>query len=249
MATAKTAVVKKAGPGTAVVSIQERLRAEAAGIQERISAPSGNVISVTQDKHFKLPDGTKHPGPMNVVIVDFVAGNSFYEGAYDPNNITPPACFSLGTNPAQLVPSSNSPVRQSDNCATCPMNQFGSDGKGKACKNSRLLALLPVDADSETPIMVLKVSPTAIKAFDSYVASVARSFQLPPLGVVTEIGFDDAVTYASLRFKNPTPNENIELAFNRRDEARARLMTEPDVSAFESAPPPKKTTGRTAVRR
>lgn len=67
----------------------------------------------------------------------------------------------------------------------------------KACKNSRLLALLPVDADDETPIMVLKVSPTALKAFDSYVASVARSFQLPPLGVVTEIGFDEAVTYTA----------------------------------------------------
>ncbi len=238
MATAKTSAVKKAS--TAVASIQERLKAEVAGIQERIGAPGGDVISITQDKHFKLPDGTKHPGPMNVVIVDFVAGNFFYEGAYDPNNITPPACFSLGTNPSQMVPSNNSPVRQSDSCATCPMNQWGSDGKGKACKNSRLLALLPVDADNETPVMVLKVSPTAIKAFDSYVATVARSFQLPPLGVVTEISFDDAVTYASLRFKNPTPNENIELAFNRRDEARKRLMTEPDVSSFENAPPPPK---------
>lgn len=250
MANAKSPAVKKAGPGTSVVSIQERLKAEVAGIQERIGAPVGDVISVTQDKMFKLPDGTKHAGPMNVVIVDFVSGNFFYEGAYDPNNISPPACFALGTNPSQLVASDNSPLKQSDSCAGCPMNQFGSDGKGKACKNSRLLALLPVDADNETPIMVLKVSPTAIKAFDSYVASVSRSFQLPPLGVVTEIDFDDAVTYASLRFKNPHPNENIELAFNRRDEARARLMTEPDVSTFNVAPPPsKKAPARPAARR
>lgn len=251
MATAKTPAVKKAGPGTAVVSIQERLRAEVAGIQERLGAPGGDVISITQDKYFKLPDGTKHGGPMDVVIVDFVAGNYFYEGAYDPNNITPPACFAIGTNPTQLSPSDNSPVRQSDNCATCPMNQFGSDGKGKACKNSRLLALLPVDADADTPIMVLKVSPTGLKAYDSYVASVARSFQVPPLGVVTEVCFDDSVTYASLRFKNPRPNENIELAFSRRDEARARLMTEPDVSSYTMAPPPstKKAAARPAARR
>ena len=246
--TSKSTVVAKK-QSTAVVSIQERLRAEAAGIQERIGAPGGDVISITQDKYFKLPDGTKHGGPMDVVIVDFVSGNYFYENSFDPNNITPPACFSLGTNPTQMVPSENSPVRQSDTCAACPMNQFGSDGKGKACKNNRLLALLPVDADNDTPVMVLKVSPTAIKAFDSYVASVARSFNLPPLGVVTEVCFDEAVTYASLRFKNPRPNENIELAFNRRDEARARLMTEPDVSSYEAAPPPKKAPARPAARR
>lgn len=248
MATAKTPAVKKS---TEVMSIQERLRAEVAGIQERVGAPGGDVISVTQDKMFKLPDGAKHPGPMDVVIVDFVSSNSFYEHNFDPNNISPPACFAISPNPSQLTPSNNSPVRQSDSCATCPMNQFGSDGKGKACKNTRLLALLPVDADNDTPIMVLKVSPTGIKAFDSYVTSVARSFQLPPLGVVTEVCFDDGVTYASLRFKNPRPNENIELAFARRDEARARLMTEPDVSSYEMAPPPpsKKPAARPAARR
>lgn len=246
MATAKTPAVKKAGPGTSVVSIQERLKAEVATIQDRIGAPGGDVIAVTQDKMFKLPDGTKHPGPMDVVIVDFVASSFFYEGAFDKDNISPPACFALGTNPSQLVASENSPVRQSDSCAGCPMNQWGSDGKGKACKNGRLLAMLPLDADNDTPVMILKVSPTAIKAFDSYVAAVARSFQLPPLGVVTEISFDDASSYASLRFKNPRPNENIELAFQRRDEARKRLLTEPDVSSYDAAPPPppKKTAAR-----
>ena len=82
--------------------------------------------------------------------------------------------------------------------------------KAKNCKSGSVYA---VDADNETQSWCLKVSPTAIKAFDSYVTSVARSFQLPPLGVVTEPCFDDGVTYASA-LQNPRPNEeHRELAF------------------------------------
>ena len=206
----------------------------------RVGAPGGDVIKVTQDKRFEFPDGTKSNGPLNLVIVDFVSANSFYEGDYDPNNITSPACFSIGTKPTMMVPSDNSPVKQSNACSSCPMNQFGSAGKGKACKNSRVLAVLPVGATADTPLMILKVSPTALKSFDAYITSVVRSFQLPPVSVITEISFDDSVSYASLRFGNPTPNDNLEACFNRKDEAMARLLTEPDVSQYEAPAPVKK---------
>lgn len=241
----KTAVAKKATTGTNVVSLKDQLAAQAAAMAGRVTAPSGDMISVTQDKQFKLPDGTKSAGPIEAIVVDFVAANYFYEGAYDPNNIVPPACFAINAIAGELVPSDNSPVKQADECSKCPMNQFGSDGKGKACKNSRVLAILAPDADVETSLAVLKISPTAIKAFDSYVSTVARSFQTPPLGVVTEISFDPASTYASLRFKalGPATDEQIELALSRQDEARQRLAVEPDVSTYES-PKPKAAAGR-----
>lgn len=248
MARTTTNAVTKAKPTAgAVVAIQEQLRQEAAGIQNRLGAPGGDVIQVTQDKHFKMPDGTKHPGPLTAVIVDFVSGNFFYEGMFDPNNITPPACFALGVSPTTLSPSDNSPVKQASECASCPMNQFGSDGKGKACKNTRLIALLPVDADDDTPLQILKVSPTAIKAFDAYIASVARATGMPPIGVTTDIYFDDKVSYASLRFGNPQQNVGLEAMIGRREEARKRLLTEPDTSAYDApvkAPPSKKPVGR-----
>ncbi|WP_025915474.1 hypothetical protein [Herminiimonas sp. CN] len=244
MATKKPAgtavAVKKTTAGN-IVDIRALLAKEVTDMASRVGAPGGDSIKVTQDKKFEFPDGTKSAGPIKLVIVDFVSANSFYEGAYDPNNISPPACFSIGSNPTQMVPSENSPVKQASACGACPMNQFGSAGNGKACKNSRVLAVLPPGATADTPLWILKVSPTALKAFDAYVTSVVRSFQLPPVSVVTEVSFDESLTYASLRFGNPEPNEDLEVCFARKEEAMTRLKTEPDVSQFESAPPKKAT--------
>lgn len=229
-----TAVAVKSTGGSNVVSIMEALRAQAAGISEKTAPAGGNVIRTTQDKQFLLPDGTK-TDTLEVVIVDFASKFSFYEGAYDPKNISPPACFAIGTNPLKMAPSKNAPLGQATDCQSCPNNQFGSDGNGKACKNSRILAVLPPDADADTPMWVLNVSPTALKGFDGFVAGVVRVFQTPPIGVVTTISFDPNTTYAKLIFTDPKPNTNIGEHFARQAEARDLLTVEPDVSQFQSA--------------
>lgn len=250
MATAKPAktkalVIPKKN-ASSVVSIKDALEREVAANANKTAPPGGDAITIGQDKTFKLPDGTKTPGPLQLVIVEFNSSNKFYEGAYDKDNIAPPACFAIGENPTTMAPSDNSPNKQSDSCSTCPMNLFGSSGKGKACKNTRVLAVLPPDADADTPLWVLNVSPTALKAFDSYVGEIARKFNLPPIGVVTEVSFDPNVDYASLRFGSPTPNANLADHYARKDEAKKRLLSEPDISQYE---PPVPTKGKTALRR
>lgn len=254
MATAKktpgTAVATKKPTSSAIVSIQEQLKAQVAAQASKIAPPSGINIRITQDKKFQLPDGSKVDGPLDLVIVDFVSRNSFYEGAYDPNNISPPACFAIHPEPKQMVPSDNSPAKQSDDCASCPMNQFNSAGKGKACKNSRVLAVLPPDADADTPMWLLQVSPTALKGFDGYVGSVARTFQTPPIGVITSVDFNSGVTYASLNFGDPRPNENLAVHFARQAEAKELLMAEPDVSGYGQEPAkPARAPARPAARK
>ena len=234
-----TAVAVKKASNANIVSIQEALKAQAEAVNDKVAPASGNSIRVTQDKQFLLPDGTKTPGPLELVIMDFTSKNSFYEGAYDPKNITPPACFAIGSNPMKLVPSKNSPVAQATDCASCPMNQFGSSGTGKACKNSRVLAVLPPDADENTPLWLLSTSATANKGFDGFVSGVARVFQMPPVGVVTTVGFDPNETYAKLVFSNPQPNPNVAGHFARQEEAKAMLAVEPDTSSYVKAPAPR----------
>jgi len=245
---AKVTATKAAAPksSTSIVSIQAKIAADVAALASRVDKPSGDTIQVTQDKMFKMPDGTQHPGPLRLVVVDFVAANYFYEGAYDPNNASPPTCFAIGITPTDMSPSANSPEKQAEKCGTCPNNQFGSKGNGKACKNMRVMAVLPPDADANTPMYILKTSPTANKAFDSYVSAVARTFQRPPYGVITEISFDPSEKYATLRFGNPAPADDdlLEVAFNRQAEARERLLTEPDVSGFEAPKPAARKAGR-----
>lgn len=242
---AKPAATKKPGTAVAVpkksagavVSIKEQMAAELAALGERTAPAGGDKIQL-KGKQFNLPDGSQ-TDELQVVIVDFIATNNFYEGAYDPKNITPPACFAIGQVITQMVPSDNSPVKQADSCGVCPMNQFGSAGDGKACKNMRRLAVLPPDADADTPLWVLDVSPTGLKSFDGYVKTVATKFGVLPIGVVTTISFAPEVDYGSLRFGNPQPNENMTEHWSRRKEATERLMQEPDVSAYATPQPPK----------
>lgn len=245
MATTKTtAVAKKAS--TAIVSIQEQLKAQAAAMAGRIAPPSGVNIKITQDKKFQLPDGSKVEGPLELVVVDFVSRNEFYEGAYDPNQISPPVCFAIHPEPKSLVASDNAPSKQCDDCNSCPMNQFGSSGKGKACKNTRMLAVLPPDADDSTPLWLLKVSPTALKGFDAFVSNVNRTYELPPIGVVVSVDFNPAETFASLTFTDPRPNENLAVHFARQAEAKDLLAVEPDTSNYT---PVQKTPARPVTRK
>jgi hypothetical protein len=230
-----TAVATRKASSGAIVSIQEQLKAQAAAMAGRIAPPSGNKIKCGQDKRFTLPDGSKADA-LDLVVVDFTSKNTFYEGAYDANNIVPPTCFAIGAEPKSMVPSKNAPVRQNDDCVSCPLNQFGSAGKGKACKNGRVLAVLPPDADADTPLWVLEVSPTAIKGFDGFVGNVNRLFGLPPIGAVVTVGFNEAETFASLTFTDPRPNENLEVHFARQAEAIELLTVEPDVSSYGQAP-------------
>ena len=123
--TATTSVAVKAKANTAVVSIKEQIAAQVAAMGDRIAPPTGSKIKLSPGS-MTLPDGTRTTDPLDVVIVDFVAKNSFYPGAFDKDNIVPPVCFAIGTNPAKLTPSPNSPEPQASSCAECPMNAFGS---------------------------------------------------------------------------------------------------------------------------
>ena len=249
--TTSTAVAVKKNTSTAVVNIQEMLRKQAEANAARVEPGSGKSIRIGQDKSFTLPDGTKTRESLQLVVVDFVSRNEYYEGAYNKDDITPPNCFAIHPEPKQLVPSDNSPDKQCDDCASCPMNQFGSapTGAGKACKNTRVLAVMPPDADDDTEIWTLKVSPTAIKAFDGFVAGVNRAFQLPPVGVVVTVGFSDAKDFPSLEFTDPQLNENVAVHFGRQDEAREMLMREPDVSSFGAEKPAAKAPARKVARK
>lgn len=254
-----TAVAVRKPAGGAVVDIaamQAKLREQAQAMAERTAPASGIKIQVTQDKKFKLPDG-QQTTELTACVVDFITIHNFYEGAFDKNNIQPPVCFAIGSNPKDMAPSDNSPKKQAETCQVCPMNAFGSDGEGKACKNGRRLAVLPptddgTSVEGDADLWTLDVSPTAIKGWDGFVKTLANTWQLPPMGFLVDIGFDDTVTYAKLAFSNPRPltQDGIAAAFGRQAEAQEILKTEPDVSGYNpAAAAGKKPAARGAARR
>ena len=235
-----TAVAVKQPTGSNLVSIQDALKAQVAAMDGRIAPPTGSMIRATQDKKIVLPDGTKTEGPLNLVIVDFVASNAFYPKPFNRDAIVPPDCYAVGENPKTLVPAANAPNKQAKTCAECPRAAWGSalhgNPKGKACSNERLLAVLPPDSTPDTDIWTLKVSKTGVPNFDGYVADVKRTFQVTPLEVITEVALNAAETYPQVNFSNPQPNPNFAAQFGRQLEARAILTTERDMSGWEAPP-------------
>jgi len=82
-------------------------------------------------------------GEFNAIIVSMLpkVSRTFYAGKYDPDaKPTMPDCWSNNGD----TPEVKAGNRQSANCANCPKNIDGSgeNGKGKACRFQRRVALL-----------------------------------------------------------------------------------------------------------
>lgn len=228
---------KKAG--TAMTNLKEQIAQQAAQMTQTVGSSAGKRIKVTQGKKFVSPDGEESSGPIYVVILDHNSQNHYFPNPFDRDNPEPPTCFAL-SEPASvggridsMKPSSNSPERQAEDCNSCPMNQFGTDqrGRGKACKNMRVLAVMAAEEEDpeEAEISLLNVSPSALKRYDNYVKTLASKGAIP-ITVITELSFDPNEDYPTLYFKASEPNPHLETHWARLSEAQTLLREEPDLT-------------------
>lgn len=122
----------------------------------------------------------------NVVVLDWVPERSYYGRPYDPNNTSPPDCYSYDDE--RPHPKAADP--QHENCEECPHNAFGSatQGKGKACKQGARLALIAADTKdlANTGVTTARVSTMNAMKFSDYLSELeAKSLRLA--GTVTEL--------------------------------------------------------------
>lgn len=138
---------------------------------------------------------------MDVVVLDSVFERAYYPDGFDPDEPRPPVCFAFSRSGDDMAPHEESIDKQHDTCKGCPRDGWGtavrSDGKrskGKACKEIRRLATIPMTALEDPKYVAqaewagLKVPVTSVAAWANYAKSVAASFKRPPFGVVTRIG-------------------------------------------------------------
>lgn len=229
--------------------VRATLKSNAATIAGRISAGTSDMIRLVKRKDgmkFVLPNGQEGTGPLRLVVLDFVTYHAYYDRGFVPGSEerTPPACFALSKYPDDIAPSHKAPAPQSDACKTCWANEFKShptSGKGKACGQHRLLAVVEPSADANAPLMLIKVPPKSNKHWDKYVSNLLLTragAELGTIGFTTEVWFNPDSEYQELRFGNPEPNANIAVHVQRLEVASKRLMVEPDVSGY--TPPPEK---------
>lgn len=240
-APAKQIAVRKTG--TDLATIDAELANEVANIKDAISQGSGNKMKVEVVGDFVTPDGMNLGNEIQVVVVDFVSHNKFYTTAYDPQNPTPPDCYAMGRKINEMAPEPDSPNIQNADCRTCPLNQFssGQNGRGKACKNSRALAVLVVDPENpdahnepDAPIYLLEIPPTGLRSFDGAVGHIARALNGPPVKAILTVTAKNAGTYALITFLDPVPNPDYAAHAARRPEVQDLLFRKPDYDAYNA---------------
>lgn len=131
----------------------------------------------------------------DAIIVQILPVNLFFKTKFDPATPTPPDCFSYGG----VTPDPSVATKESDTCAGCPQNQYGSAKdattglakKGKACANTNRLVLKVEGV--ELPVL-LSLPPTSTKAFNQYLKELT-SKSIPYYAVRTEFAFDSGVQY------------------------------------------------------
>lgn len=232
--------------GTSLANLDAQLASEVADLKDQIGQASSNRIKVEPAGAFVLPDGMDLGDEIQVVVVDFASHNRFYSTPYNPQNPAPPDCYAMGRKIPEMAPESDSPQIQADKCSTCPLNQYGSgnNGRSKACKNTRELAVILIDPENpeaaaalDAPIYSLSLPPTAIKSFDGAVAYIARTLVGPPVKAILTVRAKNAGTYAQITFSDPVPNPDYAVHASRREEVVDLLFRRPDFSAYEAKAP------------
>ena len=191
--------------------------------KEAADAEQGSSASFQTRGGILAFDGTALPdNKMQCVVLTSAWEQAYFDTDFNAKEMRSPVCFDISLSGRDMKPHRNSLHPQggeeSGGCDDCPMNEWESDpkgGKGKACKERRKLAILPVDAldlddlgaMGSVALAVLNVPVTSVKNWGNYVKLLSASVKRPAYGVITEIKL---VPHAGTQFKVEfTPVEPI----------------------------------------
>lgn len=178
-----------------VLDLQAELQRDLANMANTIVKPTGQKIKITAGR-WALPNGKTSIEPLRVIVLGWRWINRYYPGVFDAGDIQSPACWSVGTEPDAMTPTGGEDQQHTD-CTSCPMNKFGSNGKGKACRNGARVAM--VAADLKSDIVYFDIAPTTIKSFSETINKLS-STGTHPLQAIVEVDIDTKVSYAKASF-------------------------------------------------
>lgn len=147
---------KPAKTTTALVPWEEEMRAKAkfAAEAEKIQQLTKKIG--TRNGILTIDDEAVEDNELTCVVLVAVHENQHYDKPFDPKNPAVPNCYSFSDPAAAdpesaMAPHAEAEDKQGDDnglCANCWANQYktAENGKGKACKNIRRLALITPDA-------------------------------------------------------------------------------------------------------
>lgn len=231
------AVVKDFNLQTFEADIAEAIAEEMDGLGtipfDRVKIPSGGGLA------FELP-GPDEDHPISAtelkgVILYHHPINAYWKAAYDGTN-DKPDCSSLDGH--QGV---NRDTGLICDCATCPMNQFGSDGEGKACKNTHRVYILT--EGNPVPI-ILTLPPTSLSPLRDYIGKRVllkgkRSYEVVTKITLKKDKSSGGITYSKAVFEllGLVPNDQLESITKMTEMVKATYKNvDADNADYEMAP-------------
>lgn len=236
-------------------------------LAKQAQVAAGMESGVSSGQFFSLKSGvlsfggSPMPGnEMAVVIVDAILENVYYAGKYAEGVANAPKCFAFGREESEMAPHevcTKADAQENDTCAGCAMNQWASadTGKGKACRNSRRLALIPAGTfdnqgrldlieDEEhyktAELGFLRLPVTSVKGYATFVKQLAATLRRPPHGVVTRVKLvPDAQTQIKVVFSaiQNLPDALMPTIMERHQATREVIAF--PYPAYEASPAPK----------
>jgi len=208
----------------ALQSVNDNLMSgsESSTTTRRISLKGGKFRQMVNGEQLSVSKDNE----MNIVIVDAAPiSRTYYEGAYDPNNPAPPACWSDDTRtkrPSEAVPAD---TRQANSCNNCKQDIKGSgQGNSRACRFGQRIAVA-IEGDMDT-IYQMQLPATSIfgdvngdkMPMGAYVRKLA-AHKTPAAAIVTTMYFDEEAEVPKLYFKpaRPLTEEELKAVFELRE--------------------------------
>lgn len=193
----------------AIMKWDAELAKYAADVAAKEQMPTGSFVSV-RGGVLSIGGQPMKDNKVEVVIVDHIFENAYYVGDFDPDQPQPPHCYAFERDEKELKPHEKAHDPQHDQCAGCPKNEFGTadKGKGKACKNTRRLAIISAtdlskESITDGALFYWKLPVTSVKGWASYAQGLARVMKRPPFSVITEIAVvPDPQTQFKLTFRH-----------------------------------------------
>ena len=160
----------------------------------RVKFPSGGGLA------FEVPgeEETAVASELIGVIVDQHSMNAYWSQKYDGQK-NAPDCVSMDGKVGMARPDANVAwAGGCQDCVTCPLNQFGSaeDGRGKACKNMKRVALL---REGEILPLLITIPPTSVREWNTYMVNLTSKLK-KPYSVVTKIKLAKATNASGITY-------------------------------------------------
>lgn len=217
---------KEQSTKTEVMSVEEQIKQQLALQSQKAESLMGKVNLISFKGGQLIVDGSPVPnGEAEVLVLAQQSERAYYEGEFDPSVVQVPTCYSFDL----VAPHPECANPQHDTCEGCPKDKWGSGkrGKGKACRESARVAVIPAGAPLDTgPIYQCSFPVTSLPSVQEFFSRCGSSGMLSGQFVTRLKVVPDPKTFfkASLTPVRKLEAQDFGALLKRMNQAREQLL-------------------------